>query len=208
MLKREFSLLLFFCLVLSTAVNSQSFNAGFLAGVNASHASGDGYSGFHKAGLFVGLFSNVDLSTKVNLQMEINYTQKGSRKNPFTSEGDNDFFLMRLNYIEIPVLVRTHYKRFIFEGGGYYGQLVNSYLEDENGPFDIPEQLNQFHNYDVGISVGIYFKFTESLLMNWRFSNSVLAFREYDSGANFRFDNGMFHHVMSVNVRYVFYGEQ
>lgn len=200
--------LLLFCCLSTFKLKSQSFNAGILAGVNASQVSGDGYGGFNKAGLHIGLFSNIDVSSKVNLQMEINYSQKGSRRNPNTSEGDTDFFLLRLNYIEIPFLARTNYKKFIFEGGAYYGQLIKTYLEDENGPFNIPENLNQFNNFDVGIIAGVYFQFTESLMMNFRFSNSIIPVREYDSGANFRFDSGMYHSILSVNVRYVFYGEE
>lgn len=194
--------------LISSTSSSQSFNAGILAGVNASQVSGDGYSGFNKAGVLVGLFSNIDLSDKINLQMEINYSQKGSRHNPKTDEGDTDFFLMRMNYIEVPVVARTSYKRFKFEAGAYYSQLISYYLEDENGQFDIPEQLNQFNPYDVGIIGGIYFNFTENLIMNWRYNNSVLRFREYDSEASFLFDSGMFHHYISINLRYVFYGQE
>ena len=189
-------------------LHSQEFNAGFTAGINMSQVSGDGNSGFNKAGLIAGLFSNVDVSPLINLQMEINYSQKGSRRNPNTSEGDTDFFLLRMNYIEIPVVARIDYKKFTFEAGAYYGQLINYHLEDELGEFDIPEELNQFNNYDVGVIAGIYFKFTESLIMNWRYSNSAIHFRQYDSEARFLFDSGMFHNVLSVNVRYVFYGQK
>lgn len=194
-------------LILGTELNAQSFNAGILAGVNASQVSGDGYSGFDKAGILVGLFSNIDVSKRINMQMEINYSQKGSRRNPNTDEGDTDFFLLRMNYIEIPVMARTQYKRFKFEAGAYYSQLINFYLENENGEFDIPDGLNRFNNYDVGFLVGVNFEFTENLVMNWRYSNSAIRFREYDSEANFLFDSGMFHNYFSFNFRYVFYGQ-
>jgi len=208
MSKKAYLILLFLSTFHFSAVNAQSFNAGVLFGVNASQVSGDGYQGFNKAGLNFGLFSNIDVSQVINLQMEINYSQKGSRRNPKTSEGDTDFFLLRMNYIEIPIVARTQYKKFKFEAGGYYGQLIKTHLEDENGEFEIQEELNQFNNYDVGFIAGIYFHFTESLMMNFRYSNSIVHFREYDSGESFRFDSGMFHNVLSVNLRYVFYGEQ
>ena len=186
---------------------SQSFNAGILTGINASQISGDGYQGFNKAGLLIGAYTNIDISEKVNLQLELNYSQKGSRDNILPSEGDTDFFLLRLNYIEIPVLARFKYKKFIFEGGLYYAQLISEYLEDENGPFEIPEELNQFKNFDFGGSIGIYFSLTENLLMNWRFSNSITNVRDYDSGENFRFNTGMFNTYMSFTLRYEIYGE-
>lgn len=196
---------------LSLSINAlaqESFNAGVLGGINASQIQGDNYGGFDKAGLLVGLFSNVDVSQKINLQFELNYSQKGSRRNPKTDEGDTDFFLLRMHYIEVPVMARTNYKRFKFEAGAYYSQLIDHYLEDENGPFDIPEELNQFNNNDIGLLAGVYFQFTDNLVMNWRYSNSLIDFREFDSGGQFLFNTGMFHQYMSISLRYVFYGEQ
>lgn len=199
---------LFIFLLLSTAFSSfaQGFRAGVSAGVNASQVSGDGYSGFRKAGLLIGLYSNVDVSEKLNLQFEINYSEKGSRKNPKTDDGDTDFFLMRMNYIEIPILLRFKKKRFTYEAGAYFSQLVSDYLEDENGRFDIPPQLNQFKNNDYGLLIGLNFNFTDHLIMNWRFNNSIVPFREYDSGEQFQFDAGMFHHYISFTFRYEFLG--
>lgn len=185
---------------------SQNINIGILAGVNASQLSGDGYSGFKKAGILIGGYSNFDVSEEFNFQFEINYSQKGSRKNPKTDEGDTDFFLLRMNYVEVPAMIRYKKKKFIYEAGLYYAQLVGSYLEDENGRFEIPEQLNQFKNDDYGFLLGFDFSVTENIIMNWRYSNSILAVREYDSGANFWFDSGLIHHYLSFSMRYEFIG--
>ncbi|MEQ8908295.1 MAG: outer membrane beta-barrel protein [Vicingaceae bacterium] len=206
---RRFFLLQFLIILLaSLEVNSQSFNAGILAGVNASQVSGDGYSGFNKAGILVGVYTDIDISQKVNLQFEINYSQKGSRKNPNTKEGDTEFFLMRLDYVEIPVMARFKNNRFTYEVGLYYGQLVNQYLEDENGPFNIPEPLNEMKSYDLGGLVGINFNFTENIIMNWRINQSILPVRDHDSGASWRFDSGLLHTYLSFTMRYEFIGGQ
>lgn len=195
-------LALFFNLSLS----AQDFRAGALAGINASQVSGDGYSGFNKAGLLVGGFVNVDMNLKLNLQMEINYSQKGSRRNPLTDQGDTDFFLLRLDYIEVPIMARWSQNKFTFEAGAYVSQLVNEYLEDENGPFSIPPQLNQFNSTDLGGLFGINFNFTDNIIMNWRYSNSFIAVRKHDSGEQFRFNDGMFHSYLSFTLRYEFFG--
>lgn len=186
---------------------AQSFNAGGLAGINASQVGGDGYSGFNKAGLLVGLYSNIDISQKVNLQFEINYSQKGSRKNRDIENNDTEEFLLRLDYIEIPIMAKFRNNKFTFEGGVYYGQLVNQYLRDENGPFDIPEPLNKFKNYDIGGLAGVNFNFTKNIIMNWRFSHSILPVRKYDSGANWRFESGMTNMYLSFTMRYKFLGD-
>lgn len=197
---------LLFILFSAFSSKSQNINIGASAGINASQVSGDGYGGFRKAGLLIGLYSDFDISPLLNFQFELNYSEKGSRRNPKTSEGDTDFFLLRLDYVEIPVMLRIKKDRFTYEAGFYYSQLVNSYLEDENGPFEIPPETNQLNEYDLGVLIGINFNLTEHLIMNWRYSNSLLPFREYDSGANFRFDSGLFHNYLSFTLRYEFIG--
>jgi len=205
MTKNLYYSIFIFLLLYSTTTYAQGFKAGVLAGINASQVSGDSYSGFDKAGLLLGLYSNFDVSEKVKLQFEINYSQKGSRKNPKTSEGDHESFLLRLNYIEIPLMARFQHKSFSFEGGAYYGRLVKEYMEDEDGAHPIPEQFNQFKENDIGVLVGINYNFTEHIIMNWRFSNSIIPIREYDSGESYLyFNRGAYHTYLSFNLRYTF----
>lgn len=194
-------------IITTTSVSGQSFNAGILAGINGTQISGDGYGGFNKAGMLLGFYTDIDVSQNLNLQFEINYTEKGSRRNPDTENGDTDFFLLRLDYIEIPVMARWNLKKFKFESGVYYGQLIGEYIEDENGEFSIPDQLNQFKSFDFGGLVGVNFNFTKHLIMNWRYSNSFIPVRDYDSGARFRFNSGMFHSVISLSIRYELIGD-
>lgn len=189
-------------LAFANRIKGQNFHIGGIAGVNASQISGDGLAGFNKAGLLVGGYANTDISEKVNMQFEILYSEKGSRKLPRNDKGDTDAFLLRLNYVEIPVMLRLKNNKFTYDVGIYYGRLLNQYLEDENGPFDIPEPLNQFKGGDFGALIGINFNFSKHLIMNWRISNSLTAVRKHDSGENFRFDNGMFHTFMSFSMRY------
>lgn len=197
-----------FFLVLSLNFNSfsQEFKVGALAGVNASQVSGDGYGGFDKAGIIAGLYSNAYLSEKFDLQFEINYSEKGSRKNPKTSDGDTDFFLLRMNYIEVPLMLQYHKNKFTYESGFYLGQLINDYLEDENGPGQVDPNLNQLKDRDFGFLVGINYNFTEHLIMNWRLSSSVVPFRDHDSGGRFQFKSGLYHHYLSFTMRYEFFG--
>ncbi len=203
LIKALFFLLLF---ISFQGLFAQTFHIGMLAGVNTSQVSGDGYSGFNKAGILVGGYANLALNERTRLQFEINYSQKGSRRNPDTENGDTEFFLLRLDYIEVPIMASWELNKFTFEAGAYLGQLVNEYLEDENGIFDVPPEINQFKSIDMGGLVGINFKFTETLIMNWRYNNSLIPVREHDSGEQFRFNSGMFHSYFSFTLRYEFIG--
>ena len=57
---------------------SQNFKGGVIAGVSTSQVSGDALGGFHKAGLYLGVFTELPLSPISNIKMEMNYIQKGS----------------------------------------------------------------------------------------------------------------------------------
>lgn len=202
-LKKGIFLAFVFCF--SNQLFSQDgFKAGASFGVIASQVAGDGYGGFDKAGLFGGLFINTYTSENWSWQMEINYAQKGARKNPNTSEGDHEFFLMRLNYIDIPLMLKVDYKSFTFEGGLYYGRLLDYFLEDEAGEFSLPEGSNDFKNYDVGALLGITYNFTEQFLMNWRFNNSIHEIRKYDSGSRYMLNTGYFNTYLNFSLRYEF----
>lgn len=194
------TLLLLLCT--SFTINAQTFRAGLSAGVIASQVSGDGYAGFDKAGIFAGSFINFYTSENWSLQMEINYAEKGSRKNPNTAEGDHKFFRLRLKYIDVPVMAKVDYKNFTFEFGLYYGRLIAYELEDENGIFDLPEGTNDFENYEVGALIGINYNLTEQLLMNWRLSNSIQEIREYDSNSSYLLNDGMFNTYLTFSIRY------
>lgn len=202
-------------LVYSITGNSQAIDAGIKAGIAASQISGDGYSGFNKAGIIFGGFAKINLRDKHHIQFEITYTQKGSRRNPKTSEGDNDFFLLRMDYIEVPILYQYDYRSFTFEAGPYVSTLVNSYLENELGPYPLPTKWNQFKNFDIGLTAGIAFNFNEHLIMSWRFSNSIIPVRDFESqerinnlqlgaGGLNRFNAGMFHSYISFSMHYKF----
>lgn len=198
------ALLSFFLLNNSAVFAQDGFKAGASFGVIASQVAGDGYGGFDKAGLFGGLFVNTYTSEKVSWQMEINYAQKGARRNPKTSEGDHEFFLMRLNYIDVPLMVKVDYKSFTFEGGLYYGRLLNYHLENEDGEFSLAKGSKDFKEYEIGALFGITFHFTEQLLMNWRFNNSIREIREYDSGSSYMLNTGYFNTYLSFSLRYEF----
>lgn len=200
-------ILLLFVICTSAVATAQQFSAGVSFGVNASQISGDGYSGFNKAGISAGLFSTTRIDDKFDFQFEINYSEKGSRKNAKPSEDDNDFFLLRMPYVEIPFMIRYHKNKFTYEAGLSYSRLLSYYLENENGPFELEPQINQFSDNDFAFLLGINFNFTDNLIMNWRFNTSFLPFRKYDSGSNeLPFDAGMYHHYIGFVMKYQFLG--
>lgn len=165
--------LLIFTLTAIT-LRSQNFNGGILAGVAGTQVAGDGYYGFHKAGIFAGGFVNYQISEHSAFQMEIEFFQKGSRENPDSANNYNQY-LFRVNYIELPVLY--HYivnKRFIIEAGpscgflvGYYEERYEEEIKGGNRPANVTFQLN----------AGLYISLPSHVMFNIRTNNSMLNIR-------------------------------
>jgi hypothetical protein len=185
-------------------VSAQKFSGGLLGGVSASQVSGDRLAGFDKAGIYGGFFANFSFSEHSAIQMEIDFIQKGSRKNPRPSKGDYEKYVLRLNYIEVPLLYKwMTTKSFGFEIGPAAAVLLKSSdVElDQNGA--IPFQP-AFNPYDFSVMAGVYFKLGEHLKTNLRFSNSVVPVRSHSGGATYRLNRGQYNSVIGLSLQYEF----
>ena len=95
-------------ILLNWNIYSQNFGAGFKLGISASQVGGDELAGFHKGGLFTGLFVNRSISNLIDIQMELTYIDKGSN-NPNMNNTEHRNYNKQditLSYIEIPFLLK------------------------------------------------------------------------------------------------------
>ena len=100
---------------------------------------GDIYRGYHKPGVVGGFYVETDLAPAVFMGMEIKYSQKGSRKK--VTEKDPEKYIMRLDYIDIPVYAafRTN-ERGAVVAGLSTGFLIHSVEMDIYGEFPDEDQ--------------------------------------------------------------------
>ena len=187
-----------FFLLLGTVLFGQQFNGGLIGGLSTSEISGDRLTGPNKAGVYAGGFVNTYISKLSSFQMELNYIQKGSRKNPDTLDNSN-FYLLRLNYIEL----FFHYKwdfaqRFTLEAGPSFGILIKSYEEADGQILTEPP----FNTGDLSGNVGLFFSLTQRWRFNVRYSNSILAVRPHASGQTYKWNQGQYNEVLSFTLHY------
>ena len=170
---------LFFILILPTVVISQSFKAGFQFGVSATQVDGDNLTGYNKAGLYGGGYVNHPVGNKDNIQMEISFIQKGSRKNAKPSDGIYDSYLMRLNYVEVPLLyIHNFRKYFAVQAGFSTAYLISSTEKDNYGTFDNSSSVPSFRNFELAGMVGMSIRFKEKWDFVFRFSYSLIPIRD------------------------------
>ena len=185
----------------SIIVNAQHFNAGVLVGLSTSQVDGDNLAGFNKAGIKVGGFVNRKLGERCSLAFELEFIQKGSRK-PLNQD-DNTYYLMRLNYLEVPLLLNYQVGgKLKFEAGPSFAALISSYEEDQNGELKGAVEFNKF---DYLINVGATYNISEHWFANARFSYSLGPIRKFTQGYVYSYyKNGQYNQVLAFTLGYQF----
>jgi hypothetical protein len=182
------------------AVSSQKFDAGLLAGLSTSQVDGDWMGGFHKVGIKAGGFVNRKIGEHLHVQFEIEFIQKGSRM-PLTNDGQ--FYLMRLNYAEVPLMINYSLgKKWNIEAGAAFATLLSALEEDQAGEIT---NAPPFHRYDYLACAGGNYFITAHLIFNARYSYSVATIRaKNESYAYFYSPHGQYNAVLAFSLAYSF----
>lgn len=107
-------------------------------------------------GFNAGVYATLPISDFIAIQPELLYTTKGAEleyNNAF-AEGNAKF---KLNYIELPLLVRVNItKNFNIHAGGYASYLVSSKVTgDGDINFDENIDTDDLNKFDAGLSAGV-----------------------------------------------------
>ena len=177
-----------------------------MAGLVGSQVAGDTYSGFNKAGLFVGGYVNWDFTKRSALQMELAYFQKGSRKNPDAEKNDYDSYLFRANYIELPVLYLFKINKFVIEVGPSAGFLVGYYEEKNQEILSDKQGYNKPARITLQINLGLRFFISKKFGVDFRTHNSILNIRSNNTTGDVRrlWTYGQFHDALVLSLFYQF----
>lgn len=184
---------------------AQSFKGGLLAGLATSQVDGDTHSGYNRAGLIAGGYVGLNISKKLSGQMEMRFIQKGSYKKQNPDAGDYTVYSLRLNYVEMPFLIKYQYKyKLTFEAGLGFGYLASHKEGNENGPFPDYAQI-PFHKFELNYQIGGYYQLFKNLSVNVRYLYSLLPIRQHINGENkFLFSKGQFNNVICFSLYYQF----
>jgi len=198
---------LFFLLFVPLGLFSQRFNAGILTGGLVSQVDGDTWSGYNKFGFLAGGYVSLRLSPHSSFQMEMEYIQKGSRKNNDLEKNDFNSYLLRLHYLEIPILYQfTFAKRISAETGPAMDVLLGSYEEKDGIPDPPTEPLRPVTLSGI---VGVSAYITNHLKACFRLNYSLISIRNTTAPypASYRkilFEWGQYNNVISLSLSWDF----
>jgi len=190
--------------MMSVAVfsHAQRFHGGLMIGGVVSQVQGDSYGGFNKFGLYGGGFVSLDLGKYIALQMEMDFIQKGSRENIDPEKEQYDSYLLRVNYIEVPLLFQaTLFQRLELEIGPAMDVLVGSYEEYNQQEVD---NLVPLRPVTLSGIAGVSLIIIDHLKINYRFNMSLLSIRDgVANGYYKRFGTyGQYTDLMSLSLFY------
>lgn len=176
----------FTILFASTTLSAQEaverrFKGGIVGGFNLSQIEGDDAAGYNKIGLQGGVRVAIILKEKMDLGVEMLFSQRGSAARNM-NQGAFAFNLT-LNYIEVPILFNymdwlaedEDYYRLHFHAGFSYGRLISSSSDNDNNTnFTILGDF--FRDNDVSWIAGATYYVNENLGFTARYSRSLYPF--------------------------------
>ncbi|MCX6279534.1 MAG: porin family protein [Bacteroidetes bacterium] len=183
---------------------AQKFNGGIIAGGVVSQIDGDTWVGYHKFGYLAGAFVSLKLSPRSSFQLEMEYIQKGSRLNADSVTNAGNTYIMRLHYLEIPLLYQfTFAKRVQAEIGPAADVLLGYYVESNGMETDVTVP---YRTVTLSGIAGISCFITDHLKADFRFNYSLISINSgYVNGARkILFETGQYNNVLSLALIWYF----
>jgi hypothetical protein len=190
------TLFLFFGIIAKSQI---IFNGGVMGGLVGSQVAGDSYAGYNKLGFSAGVFANVELSNNTFLQMELSFIQKGSRFIPQPKKGLYDEYIMRLNYIELPVLYQFRFLDIFKAEFGFAGNFLLSHFEEKN---HLKVADNLFREMNLNFIAGLYYSIDEKFTINFRTNNSITGIRKNNQGVPRFGSYGQYNDALVLSIYY------
>lgn len=165
-----------------------------IIGLNLTQVDGDEVYGFHKFGANVGAGVMIPFGKKGkwDVSLEALFSQKGSSQKPQYNETDSTGqvttgeYKLRLNYVEVPVLVMFTDKEIITVGAGLsWGRLVGVKEYEHGRKVESTTVSNgPYSKNDFSILADIRFRIWEALKVNLRYQYSMVKIRTREFPSN------------------------
>jgi hypothetical protein len=170
--------LVYLTVLFALPLEAQIIKGAVIAGCNLSQVDGDEVYGFNKLGANVGAAAIIPFSDHWEVSIEALYSQKGSYQKAQRDDSISGQYKLKLNYLDVPVLVHYNDKNRMWFGLGFsYGRLA-SVEEWEHGQQVETTDINGPYDRDDFNAIGD-FRFTlyQRLKFNVRYAYSISKIR-------------------------------
>jgi hypothetical protein len=182
---------------------SQNFKPGISIGIVASQVDGDRLDGYDKPGFKAGILVKNQLKSNYSFYLGLDYIQKGSRKLANPDIPDDRFYILRLNYIEVPFIFQYTYKsKYIGELGFVFGYLFKANEDVDGNGF--MEPYPPFKSYDIPFRCGLGYKIGKRISLKLHYSYSILPIRNHPGNQTWYFDRGQYNNYLILSIFYLY----
>jgi hypothetical protein len=189
--------------------NAQYIKGAAIAGGNVSQVDGDEAFGYNKFGWQFGAAALVKFNKKWSLSLENIYNQKGANQGARTSDSLDGSYLLKLNYVEVPVLFHYTDRDRITVGAGFsWGRLVK--VEEYKSGYRVDSTTllgGPYNKNDWNILVDLRFKLYKGLKLNLRYAYSMVPIASrvvIDSKSGNPNLRDQYNNLISLRLMYIF----
>lgn len=190
-----------------------------ILGLNMTQVEGDEVHGFKKPGLQIGVGALIPFKNKWDISMEVLYNQKGATQraqyqNDTLSSGEieNGQYKIRLNYVEVPILVHFTDKGFLTFGAGFSWARLVGIQEWEHGNRVETTTLTSdtYNKNDFSYIIDVRIKILGPLKFGIRYQNSMVKIRtrDYVNKIGDTWSRDQYNKVLTFKLVYIFNEEQ
>lgn len=183
------------------------FKGLFHVGINASQIDGDKEYGYKYLGFHGGIGAMVRFHRNLSISMEMNYSMKGAKarytQTGRTPQNNNaQKYIASLDYIDVPVSLNVHDKKFVMISIGLTPAVLVRYKElDYTGndvssrpPYGLPNK------FDLSAFLGFHFVIKQHFMLGGKFSYSLIKLRPSYPGTKV---NGQYNNVLTFRFMYI-----
>lgn len=204
-------LLLTFIFLFGANLSAQEFFGGLILGGDMSQVGGDARGGFNKLGVVGGGFAGLRLSQDFDVQMELKYIQKGSYSTDVENRPVYDPFLIKLDYIDLPIVFAynlnkvningINMKWLKFELGLSFDFLIN-YKQEIQGV--VVKESNPWNKVVLNTVVGVRVCVKDNFEIGLRAVNSMTSICK---SSKYQYSNGNVVYIRRLFGRYGMYND-
>lgn len=198
-------LLLTVCFYLQTAAHAQRkyskyipdserFSAGLVFGYNNAQIDGDYQTGFDKIGITGGLRGIARFTPRLDFNIEMLYSKKGSKILParaIVQANPKKDRIIDLTYIDAPIyfkwLLKNQASIWHVELGGVYSRLINTEITEEirdpQREFVYEDAVIDFKKDDLSVLLGFGYTWSNGIALNLKYAFGINKFYENDDFA-------------------------
>lgn len=216
-IKKIIVILLIICGI-SSSVVAQIIKGEALLGLNLTQVEGDEVHGFRKTGINLGAGVLIPFAKNWDVSMEVTFNQKGANQRDQYRETDSlgnvttGAYKLRLNYVEIPVLIHYTDKEFITIGAGFsWGRLVGVQEWEHGNRVESTTLASGIYNKnDFSYIIDARIRIVGPLKFGVRYQNSMVKIRtrEFENSSGDKWTRNQFNKVLTFRLIYIFNEER